>query len=141
MNQPFFNQFFKLRQLAFLIVDYFYFGSNLCILPFYKIISLWNGAKRIPILGVLAGFLFQVKDMINARNRLRKATKYISGHTIKKISRIFSKFSSFFRVFRSIFFWEKYINLNFNEKSSKLVKVISSFNFSFAVASILGYFR
>ena len=53
--------------------------------------------------GVLNGFLFQARDMVNAPNGLRKATKCISGHTRKKISRIFAKFSRFFRFFLSIF--------------------------------------
>jgi hypothetical protein len=47
---------------------------------FYTFLSEVSSEVKV----VLNGFIFQARDMVNAPNTLRKATKCISGHTTKK---------------------------------------------------------
>jgi hypothetical protein len=83
-----------------------------------------NYCTHNPLKGVLNGFLIQVREIINAPNTLRKATKYISALIIKN-------FSQNFRIFSKYFFGKKYINLNFYEKFLKYVEVRSTFSLQF----------
>jgi hypothetical protein len=65
---------------------------------------------------VLNGFLFQARDMVNAPDGLRKATKCIAGHTRKKNFENFLKIFEVLQIFSKYFFGTKYINLDLNGK-------------------------
>ena len=67
-------------------------------------------------MGVLNGFLIQVRDIITAPKSLRKATKFIYALIIKKIFEIFLKIYEFFQIFFKYFFGKKFVNVNVNGK-------------------------